>query len=368
VHCGHDKDSRGLWDEYIAFMKEPVASHTPEGQQKTGKQIEEEQHQRNLLIRKVYQRAVQIPFRDVEEVWSDYEAFENKLDKTLAKGLMSKCMPSYMQARQVYRNLRTMTPPLYPPVTTSASVPGLFLPAPPTFTAGDRALVAAWKAYLKWEESNPLELEDKDKATLNHRLTGAYRAALVRMRFFSEIWYMAYQWHRSIGKDTEAEALLKTGLEANPTSFVLNFAQAEVLETKNSLAEAHELYSTFLRKLESELEDVEARTSSANSSIMSDPNVTANDSMLSLNPNLSQVSSQGSQGPPVVEDKKGKELKDRKAEYGVVWVKYMRFARRAEGLQAARDVFKKARQSKWTPWEVYDASGQYFSCCRWNSS
>jgi cleavage stimulation factor subunit 3 len=33
--------------------------------------------------------------------------------------------------------------------------------------------VGKWKAYLKWEKSNPLEIEEKDGATLITRIQGA---------------------------------------------------------------------------------------------------------------------------------------------------------------------------------------------------
>lgn len=48
--------------------------------------------------------------------------------------------------------------------------------------------MGAWRNYLKWEESNPLELEEKDKAILITRIQGVYRKAVIRMRFYSEIW------------------------------------------------------------------------------------------------------------------------------------------------------------------------------------
>ena len=103
---------------------------------------------------------------------------------------MSDLMPSYMQARQVLRQLQKYLGPLTPP-PPPPGVPGrpnLNLPPPPTFNAQERALVGAWKSYLKWEESNPLELEDKDKNTLISRIQGVYRKAVIRMRFFGEIW------------------------------------------------------------------------------------------------------------------------------------------------------------------------------------
>lgn len=52
--------------------------------------------------------------------------------------------------------------------------------------------MGAWKTYLRWEESNPLEIEDKDKMVLISRVQSVYRKAMIRMRFFSEIWYVRF--------------------------------------------------------------------------------------------------------------------------------------------------------------------------------
>ena len=43
---------------------------------------------------------------------------------------------------------------------------------------------------MKWEESNPLEVDEKDKVQLHLRIRAVYRKAVVRMRFFAEIWYV----------------------------------------------------------------------------------------------------------------------------------------------------------------------------------
>lgn len=94
-----------------------------------------------------------------------------------------------------------------------------------------------------------MEIEEKDKAQLHTRLQGVYRKALVRMRFFSEIWYvvsiaigrlrelcvvryMAYVWYMNLSNDTslpeqkrkdrrdEALNILKSGIQANPSRYV----------------------------------------------------------------------------------------------------------------------------------------------------
>jgi len=101
---------------------------------------------------------------------------------------MADLSPSHMQARTVLRQLQKHLGPLFPPLPQSSSRPALFLPALPTFNPPERALVGAWKTYLRWEESNPLEIEEKDKATLTSRIQGVYRKAVVRMRFYGEIW------------------------------------------------------------------------------------------------------------------------------------------------------------------------------------
>jgi cleavage stimulation factor subunit 3 len=102
---------------------------------------------------------------------------------------MADLSPAHMQARTVLRQLQKHLGPLFPPLPPSAtSRPALFIPSLPTFNPPERALVGSWKTYLKWEESNPLEIEEKDKATLIARVQGVYRKALIRMRFYGEIW------------------------------------------------------------------------------------------------------------------------------------------------------------------------------------
>lgn len=149
---------------------------------------------------------------------------------------MADLSPSYMQARTVLRQLQRHLGPLFPPVPQSSSGrPSLYLPSLPTFNAAERALVGAWKTYLKWEEGNPLELDDKDRPILIQRTQSIYRKAVIRMRYYGEIWfvlvppvgssanttfrYMWYVWHSSIGliDRTEPIVVLKDGIKANPS-------------------------------------------------------------------------------------------------------------------------------------------------------
>ncbi|RXW20199.1 hypothetical protein EST38_g5659 [Candolleomyces aberdarensis] len=326
-HVGQDKNAGKIWYDYIQFLKAGDAFSTSEEQQKMD------------AIRKAYHRAVKIPLDDVERIWFELETFENSLNKITAKRFTSDLSPAYMKARAVLKPLTSHLNALYP------SSQDFFLPSLPVFDAADRNLVGRWKAYLKWEESNPLEIEDQEKEALNRRIQGVYRKAVIRMRFYPEIWYMAYNWTKSIGKPDDALLILKAGMDANPTSYLLTFVYVEVMEREKDYAEVHTTFERFLglqSKILDELQD--------------SPEVTANGSFNGSHP--ASQSTNGSFGSQSSDNKPPKltELQERRTEYGLVYVLYMRFARRAEGLQALRKVFGKARKDKWATWEVYEAN------------
>ncbi|CCM04957.1 uncharacterized protein FIBRA_07154 [Fibroporia radiculosa] len=351
-HVGQDKDSGEIWTDYIQFLRSGETTTTWEEQQKMD------------TVRKAYHRAVQIPMENVKRLWEEYQDFENGLNKITAKKFLTDLQAGHMQARTVLNQLQEHLTVLFPPPPPSrTSRPPIWLPRQPTFNAGDRALILRWKAYLKWEESNPLEIEEKDKTILTGRLQGVYRKAVVRMRFFSEIWYMAYAWTNSIGKGEEALTILKAGIEANQTSFVLNFAYAEAQEQNQSYAEVHVTYEKFLQVLLRDLEAVESRLQSANSSFSSTtsaappPNLSEPAPTLGLP--LPGIQSQNSSFNTQVSDEKpskNKELMERRTDYGIAWIVYMRFARRAEGLKSSRAVFGRARRERLISWEVFEAA------------
>ena len=138
---------------------------------------------------------------------------------------MADLFPARMQARTVLRQLVNDVGAIYPPQ--------FYLPSLPEFDASERTLVGKWKAYLKWEEGNPLEIKEK---TGQHSLhvskvhsTGKL-SAVIRLHYFSEIWrvyllfytyfvsqFMAHTWTTSVGKHDEAMSILKAGKEANPS-------------------------------------------------------------------------------------------------------------------------------------------------------
>ena len=155
-------------------------------------------------------------------------------------------------------------------------------------------------------------------------------------------------------------------LESTVVSFLLNFAYAELQEANKNLEEVHATFDKFFAGLRKDLEVVEARVNAAKASqsqTSEQPQqppspVGAEDAFVP--PPASQQTNGGSLLElKDVKPAKDQELRDRRTEYGVAWIVYMRFARRAEGVKSARAVFGKARKDRWTPWEVYEAAGQF---------
>ncbi|PBK93800.1 Suf-domain-containing protein [Armillaria gallica] len=317
-----DKDAGVIWQDYIQFLSEGEA---------TAKTSWDQLHDADTL-REVYRRAVQIPLDNVEKLWRDFEAFEMKPNKTTAKKFISDLSTKHIQALKVSRQLNNYVSTLYPP---STGRPELFLPSLPSFNLAERSMVGKWKAYMKWEESNPLEIEDKDKHLLILRVRYVHRKAVIRMRYFPEIWYMVYTWTKRF-KNEDSMTILKNGREANPLSFLLTFAYAEALEADKQYDEVKTTFNVFLGKLRADLEVVEQQSP--------------------VNAVGSQSSDYSFNRESDKTHPKPGELAEKRAEYGLVYISYMRFVRRTEGVQKSRGVFQKARQDRWTPWEVYEAA------------
>lgn len=109
-----------------------------------------------------------------------------QLDMAQAKKFLQDLSPGYMTAKTTLRELKRLLAPISSPTLSSAVTPSAFsLPPYPSWTNEDRLLAGHWKTYLKWEEGNPLMLEDQ--TALQSRILSAYRKAVARMRFFPDI-------------------------------------------------------------------------------------------------------------------------------------------------------------------------------------
>ncbi|ODO03341.1 hypothetical protein L198_02186 [Cryptococcus wingfieldii CBS 7118] len=341
--CGNDRESGEIWDEYIKFVASGPSSNQWDTQAKTDN------------LRRIYQTAVRIPLNNIEALWKGYDAFETAQNKLTAKKFLAERSPAYMTARTALRELRTLTDRIPKPV----------IPARLSFTEQDRQAINAWKAYLKWEESNPLVIEDQE--ILQSRIEYALNKSLGEMRHFSEIWQYATAYYLKQNEKDKAIELVKAGVEACPKSFLLTFAYAELEEERKEYATCHALYSNLISKLNPEVDQLRKEIvkeveiargppipnaeKAQSAAAAGDVDMDGND----LQEIQKLVDERENRGRLVAE-RRGRDVDELMIGISVVWNMYMRFARRAEGIKSARAVFGKARKSPHLTWHVFEAS------------
>ena len=149
-------------------------------------------------------------------------------------------------------------------------------------------------------------------------------------------------------------------------SFVLNFSLAESLELAKNYTEVRSIFDRLLQGIQKELEEIEAKIAASSQHFSFSDNTVpmenqGDDSMqvdhagtngLSKEACFATQKTTSSQSSP-----EERELRDRKREYGLVWIMYIRFAMRSEGVDASRKIFSVARKDKFSPWEVFEAAG-----------
>ncbi|OWZ63165.1 mRNA 3'-end-processing protein RNA14 [Cryptococcus neoformans] len=342
--CGFDRESGDIWDEYIKFVASGPATNQWDTQAK------------NDNLRKIYQRAVCIPLNNIEALWKSYDTFESSLNKLTAKKYLAEKSPAYMTARTALRELRALSDPIPKPI----------LPPYPTFTEQDRQIVSAWKACLRWEEGNPLVIENHD--VLQSRIGYALRKCLGEMRHFAELWHYAASYYSKLGKQDEAAEILEAGVNACPKSFLLTFAYAELQEERKAFPTCHSLYTTLISKLNPEVDELRqnvareieiargppipgSEKAAAAAAVGDSIDVDGNDIS-----DIQRLVEEREQRGELVAQRRGKDIEELMVGISVVWIMYMRFARRAEGIKAARGVFGKARKSPHLTWHVFEAS------------
>lgn len=228
---GVDRDAGPIWVEYIQFIKT--------GPGIVGEQDWESKKKMDLL-RRVYQRAIAVPTKNLNNLWREYEQFENSIDKKLGRALVSQHSPSYMSAKSANMALDNILRRLQ-----RTNIPRL-PPAPGFDGDGDYAeQVDLWNKWIDWEKSDPLELKEDEPQTLKSRILYVYRQALMALRFWPDMWVDAAEWCWSSdilskdGSDLGSE-FLHNGIDANPESVLLALKHADRVEDTYPVGESDE--------------------------------------------------------------------------------------------------------------------------------
>ncbi|KAL5977549.1 Cleavage stimulation factor subunit 77 [Asimina triloba] len=193
----------------------------------------QEESQRMTSVRKAYQRAIITPTHHLEQLWKDYENFENSVSRALAKGLLSEYQPKYNSARAVYREQKKYVD----------EIDWNMLAVPPTGSCKEEQQYIAWKKFLAFEKGNPQRI---DIASSNRRIAFAYEQCLLYLYHYPDIWYDYATWQAKSGSVEAAVKIFQRALKALPDSELLRYAFAELEESRGSIQPAKKIYENLL--------------------------------------------------------------------------------------------------------------------------
>ncbi|KAJ6636348.1 Protein suppressor of forked [Pseudolycoriella hygida] len=255
------------------------------------------ENQKITAVRKVYQKAVVTPIIGIEVLWKEYILFEQNINPIISEKMSLERSRDYMNARRVAKELEIVTKGL------NRNLPAI----PPTLTKEEMKQVELWKKYIGFEKSNPLRSEDT--ALVTRRVMFATEQCLLVLTHHPAVWHQAAQYLDQSSKlltekgdgtaarafSDEAANILERAISGVLSrNALLYFAYADFEEGRMKYEKVHQMYNKFLA-----LPDV-------------DPTLT--------------------------------------------YVQYMKFARRAEGIKSARQIFKKAREDIRSRYHVFVAA------------
>ncbi|KAK4282046.1 hypothetical protein QN277_013468 [Acacia crassicarpa] len=220
-YVGADIASGPVWMEYISFLKSLPALNP-----------QEESH-RMTAVRKAYQKAIVTPTHHIEQLWKEYENFENSVSRQLAKGLISEYQPKYTSARAVYRERKKYVD----------EIDWNMLAVPPTGSAKEEGQWMAWKRLLAFEKGNPQRI---DTASSNKRIIFTYEQCLMYLYHYPDVWHDYATWHAKSGSIDAAIKVFQRSLKALPDSEMLRYAYAELEESRGAIQAAKKIYESLL--------------------------------------------------------------------------------------------------------------------------
>ncbi|QSL65933.1 hypothetical protein MERGE_003070 [Pneumocystis wakefieldiae] len=300
-----------------------------------------EEQQKIDHIRRIYHRVVSIPIANIETLWREYDAFENNFNRSTARKFLSEKSSSYMMARTAWKDMASIT----------SGFRATNIPKVPVWTEKDVEEVEQWKKWIEWEMSDPLDL--KLKPAIVTRVKYAYKQAMINLRFFPEIWFSAVEYWLSLNEEKEAIEIMKNGIAANPTSYLLHFQFADFLEQNKKFSEMRTIYETLIENLSKEFKKI--------SCCMEDRIYEVSKYLEYVTPQDPVEEGEIQKLTPKKEiqniQKRGEEeLNKLTKNISVVWSVFMRAVRRTEGIKAARQIFGKARKVPNQAYHIYVAS------------
>lgn len=256
--------------------------------------------QKITAIRKAYQEGVNNPMFHIDTLWKEYINYEQSINPIIAEKQSQDRSREHMNARRVAKEWEVTIRGL------NRSLPAV----PPTFSPEEHRQVDIWRRYIQWEQSNPLRTENN--LIIEKRVSYAYKQCLLCLGHHPNVWhdYANYlEEQAKLFSDKEAEiskrllreeaALFERATKGfMKQNLLIHFAYADLEESRSDRKKALEIYN-----------------------------------------NLIEIGQQ-----------------DDSIDLTLVYVQLLRFTRRTEGIRAARQVFKRARDEKRCNHHIYTAA------------
>lgn len=292
---GDDVDAGLIWQEFIAFLQLPqLGTKEHETLYGPATQSQEGDPAKVSAVRKAYHRALVVPNHLLDSLWRSYEAFENAAGNN-NRALTKRVLDEWRPKYQAAREA------LHDRLHFRQHLEGTIstkLPVPPG--QGDISDYMAWAKYIQWEKTNRQSL---DASELASRVRLAFEQALMPLIHYPDIWLEYAGYLGEVGGPSSSISILERARATLPNCLALHLAAVDAYEAMGELETAKSVYESLAVAL---LQEIEVQLPADQGTLM--------------------------------------------------WVHYMRFVRRTEGILAARKLFMRARKWASLGWEAFVAA------------
>lgn len=160
--------------------------------------------------------------QSLDQIWKDYDQYENEVAKATAKATLTECNPRYKNAWNKFKDKRAIRENLLPNL----------LARPPRGHPREESQKQIWRALIDYELKNTQRLSPGEVRT---RVTFAYNQALLCFYHHSDLWFEAAMYQVTAGNPEAANDFFERGIQAVPSSIMLHFAYADYEESRKDV-------------------------------------------------------------------------------------------------------------------------------------
>ncbi|KAG0447766.1 hypothetical protein HPP92_028180 [Vanilla planifolia] len=251
-----------LWRCYIRFIRKINEQKGAEGLEETKKAFEfmlsyvgchssRGISTNDFFKLKFTKKAIVTPTHHIEQLWKEYENFENSINRALAKGLLSEYQPKYNSARAVYRERKSCCVTFlaifsFPHHLKLLAIThfDVILVQRMILEHKEEQQYVAWKRLLIFEKGNPQRI---DSVSSNRRITFTFEQCIMFMYHYPDIWYDYATWHAKSGSLDSAIKAFQRALKALPDYAPLKYAYAELEESRGAIQSAKTIYESIVQ-------------------------------------------------------------------------------------------------------------------------